>query len=62
MYIVTRLGVEERGQNIVEYTLMIGLIVLVIWVAISVFGIPGSLQTIWTNVNTEIGSAPGAGS
>jgi Flp pilus assembly pilin Flp len=52
-----RMLVEEDGQNIVEYTLMIGLVVLVIWVAISALGIPESLQNIWKNVNTQLGVA-----
>jgi Flp pilus assembly pilin Flp len=54
--IATRMNsmLSEDGQNIVEYTLMIGLVVLVIWVGISVFNIPASVTTIWSNVNTQV--------
>jgi Flp pilus assembly pilin Flp len=49
--------VQEEGQNIVEYTLMIGLVVLIIWVAISTFGIDKSVQSIWSNVNGQLSKA-----
>lgn len=57
MNMLKRLFVEEEGQNIVEYTLMIGLVVLVIWVAISAFNIPESASTIWSNVNGQLSVA-----
>jgi Flp pilus assembly pilin Flp len=57
MNMLKRLMVEEEGQNIVEYTLMIGLVVLIIWVAISTFGIDDSVQTIWSNVNGQLSVA-----
>jgi Flp pilus assembly pilin Flp len=57
MNMLKRLVVEEEGQNIVEYTLMIGLVVLIIWVAINTLGIDSSVSTIWSNVNTQLSSA-----
>jgi Flp pilus assembly pilin Flp len=48
---------EEEGQNIVEYTLMIGLVVLVIWAAVSALGIDTAVNTVWNNVKTELGTA-----
>jgi len=57
MNMLKRLVVEEEGQNIVEYTLMIGLVVLIIWVAINTLGIDSSVQTIWSNVNQQLSSA-----
>ena len=57
MNMLKRLMVQEEGQNIVEYTLMIGLVVLIIWVAISTFGIDSAVQTIWSNVNGQLTSA-----
>ena len=57
MNMLKRLLVEEEGQNIVEYTLMIGLVVLIIWVAINTLGIDSSVQTIWSNVNQQLSSA-----
>jgi len=53
---------KEDGQDTVEYTLMIGLVVTVIWLGVSVFGIPASVETIWSNVGSEVAKAPGAGS
>jgi Flp pilus assembly pilin Flp len=57
MNMLKRLMVEEEGQNIVEYTLMIGLVVLIIWVAINTLGIDSSVQTIWSGVNSQLSSA-----
>ena len=57
MNMLKRLVVEEEGQNIVEYTLMIGLVVLIIWVAINTLGIDSSVSTIWSNVNQQLSSA-----
>jgi len=57
MNMLKRLLVEEEGQNIVEYTLMIGLVVLIIWVAINTLGIDSSVSTIWSNVNQQLSSA-----
>ena len=57
MNMLKRLVVEEEGQNIVEYTLMIGLVVLIIWVANNTLGIDSSVQTIWSNVNQQLSSA-----
>jgi Flp pilus assembly pilin Flp len=57
MNVLKRLMVKEEGQNIVEYTLMIGLVVLIIWVAINTFGIDESVQTIWSNVNGQLSAA-----
>jgi Flp pilus assembly pilin Flp len=48
---------EEEGQNIVEYTLMIGLVVLVIWAAVEALGIDTAVNTVWNNVKTELGTA-----
>jgi len=60
MDILKRLVVEEEGQGIVEYTLMIGLIVLGVWVAVDLLDIPGSVSTLWNNVDAEITGAPAA--
>jgi Flp pilus assembly pilin Flp len=60
MNMLKRFMVEEEGQNIVEYTLMIGLVVLIIWVAISTFGIDDAAQTIWSKVNGQMSVAAGS--
>ena len=54
------LVLKEEGQNLVEYTLMIGVVVTVIWVSVSVFGIPSSLEAMWTDVAEEVAEAPSA--
>ena len=50
MDILKRLIVNEDGQGVIEYTLMVGLVVLVIWAAIFTFGIPNALNTLWSTV------------
>ena len=51
MDILKRLIVNEDGQGVIEYTLMVGLVVLVIWAAIFTFGIPAALNTLWSTVS-----------
>ncbi len=41
--------------NVVEYTLMIGLVVMGIWFAVSVVDIPGAVAT-WNAVSAELAS------
>jgi Flp pilus assembly pilin Flp len=52
MNVLKRLCVETDGQNLVEYTLLIGLVVLILWTATSATGESG--QTIWSNVNGQL--------
>ena len=49
---------EEDGQNIVEYTLMIAMVVLVFWVAVTSSGINVTIKSLWTAVNAQLASAP----
>ncbi|MFZ0589641.1 MAG: Flp family type IVb pilin [Bryobacteraceae bacterium] len=47
--------VEEDGQDMVEYSLLLAFIALA---GISVYStIQGSIKTIWTNVNTNLKTA-----
>ena len=57
MELLKRLIVEEEGQNIVEYALMIGLVVLIIWVAVKASGVDTAVSTIWSNVKTSLQAA-----
>jgi Flp pilus assembly pilin Flp len=57
-----RLLRDEQGQDVVEYTLMIGLVVLVLWVAIRASGIDTAVTNIWTGVNGQLTAASGTGS
>lgn len=47
----------EEGQNLVEYTLMIGLVVLGIWLGVNASGIDASLSTIWSKVRSVLSSS-----
>jgi Flp pilus assembly pilin Flp len=62
MRLFKRLIAEEEGQDVVEYSLMIGLIVLGLWAAVTILDIPGTITTIWTNVDTALESSSGGGS
>jgi len=49
-----RLIVNEDGQGVLEYTLMVGLVVMVIWAAIFTFGIPAALNTLWSSITDAL--------
>lgn len=53
--------VEEDGQGLVEYTLILGVLVVAIWLAIQFTGIVDLTRTLWTNVATQLAPAGGAG-
>lgn len=57
MELLRRLIVEEGGQDIVEYALMIGVIVITIWLAISFSGIETTLSQIWSTVGSALTGA-----
>jgi len=57
MELLKRLVTEEEGQDIVEYALMIGLVVVVIWVAIKASGVDTGVSTIWSKVSSSVGAA-----
>ena len=54
MEMLKRLITEEEGQDVVEYTLMIGLVVLVLWIVINTTGIGASVSSIWTGVSSAL--------
>ena len=56
MEFLKKLISDEDGQGVVEYSLMIGLIVLGIWGAVSLLDIPGAVTTLWTSVDTALGN------
>ena len=57
MELLKRLMVNEDGQGVVDYTLMIGLVVLGIWVAVSILDIPGAVSALWTQVDANLANA-----
>ena len=50
MELLKRLIVDEEGQGLVEYTLIVLLVVLVFWVAVRDTNIGSQLSASWTNV------------
>jgi len=50
MELLRRLMVEEDGQGLVEYTLMVLLVALVFWVAIKSTNIGDALAAGWTKI------------
>ena len=62
MEFLKRLVVEEEGQGLVEYTLMVLLVALVFWVAIQQTNIGDELSQAWTSVATCLTSPFACGS
>ena len=52
MELLRRLVLEEDGQGLVEYTLIVLLVALVFWVAIKSTNIGGALASAWVNINS----------
>jgi Flp pilus assembly pilin Flp len=50
MELLKRLVVEEEGQGLVEYTLIVLLVALVFWVAVRQADVGGALSTSWGSV------------
>jgi pilus assembly protein Flp/PilA len=61
MNLLKRLVVEEEGQGLVEYTLIVLLVALVFWVAIRGTNVNAALANAWNNVIGELNN-PLAGS
>jgi len=56
MELLKRLVVEEDGQGLVEYTLIVVLVALVFWVAIKNTNIGSGLAAGWSRVTACVGS------
>lgn len=56
MELLKRLLVEEDGQGLVEYTLIVVLVALVFWVAIKETDIGAGLASGWSRVTACVGS------
>ena len=61
MELFKRLIVEEDGQGLVEYTLIVLLVALVFWVAIKDTQIGTQLATSWGQVKNCLADPTGAG-
>lgn len=55
MEILKRLVVEEEGQGLVEYTLIVVLVALVFWVAIKSTNIGSELAAGWNKIADCVG-------
>jgi len=56
MQIMKRLVVEEDGQGLVEYTLIVLLVALVFWVGIKNTNISNQLSAGWSNITACVGT------
>jgi Flp pilus assembly pilin Flp len=56
MELLKRLMVEEDGQGLVEYTLIVVLVALVFWVAIKSTNIGSQMALGWSKVTTCVGN------
>ena len=56
MDLLKRLMVEEDGQGLVEYTLIVVLVALVFWVAIKQTNIGDALASGWSKVSACVAS------
>ena len=54
MTLITRL-MKEEGQGITEYALILGLVVLGLWVAVSASGLGNSITDLFNRVKTTVG-------
>ena len=56
MNLIKRLLLEEDGQGLVEYTLIVVLVALVFWVAIKNTNIGSGLASGWSKVTACVGT------
>ena len=54
MSLFKRLIVEESGQGITEYALILGLLVLGVWVVVSYSDLPARITNLFTRVGKTI--------
>ena len=54
MELFNRLIVEEEGQGLVEYTLLIGVLVIALWIAVSYSGMVNKVSTLWGKVAGQL--------
>ena len=59
MELLKRLFVEEDGQGLVEYALIVLLVVFVFWLAIKNTNIGNQLSAAWSNIGSCLASPMG---
>jgi Flp pilus assembly pilin Flp len=56
MQLLKRLMVDEEGQGLVEYALIVLLVVFVFWIAIKSTNIGNQLSASWSNIASCLGT------
>jgi len=59
--ILKRLVVEEKGQGITEYALILGLVVLAIWIAVSATDIGNQITDLFNRVGAVVSGCTTSG-
>ena len=54
----TRFWIDDRGQDLIEYTLMLAFVALASAALFSTAG--GSINTIWSTTNSQLSTAAGS--
>jgi pilus assembly protein Flp/PilA len=54
MELLKRLVVEEEGQGITEYALIVGLVVLGIWIAVDAADLGGAITNLFNRITGEV--------
>ena len=54
MGLFTRLIIEEEGQGLVEYTLLIGALVLALWASVTYSGVVSSVSSLWGKTTSQL--------
>ena len=59
MELLKRLVVEEEGQGLVEYSLIVLLVALVFWMAIKGTNVDQALNAAWSDITTCLNAGTG---
>ena len=54
MDLFKRLIVEEEGQGLVEYTLLIGVLVLALWAAVNYSSVKDQISNLWGKAASQL--------
>ena len=54
MGLFTRLIIEEEGQGLVEYTLLVGALVLALWASVTYSGVVSSVTSLWGKTASQL--------
>ena len=54
MELCKRLIVEEDGQGLVEYTLLIGVLVLALWAAVNFSDVKTQISNLWGKAASQL--------